>query len=183
MGNRCYWKERNPVGAELRRNGIKAIVFILLGIFVYIGLLRFDFFFAPGAIIALIHDLIITIGLLSMLGVEFNLTIVAGLMTIAGYSVNDTIIVFDRIREKGKLINHDTVSSVINLSLTETLSRTLVTALTTLVAVALLFAVAGGDIRDFAMTFGFGVIVGTYSSIYVASPLYLAIYRRWGPKR
>lgn len=165
------------VGKELRVRGVKIILYVLLALLIYIGF-RFDFQFAPGAIIALGHDLMITIGALVLCGVEFNLTILAALLTILGYSMNDTIIIYDRIREHGKEINVDSIERVINKSLTETLSRSILTHVTVLISVSCLYVLARGDIRDFALAFIFGVITGTYSSIYVASPIYMWLYRR-----
>jgi preprotein translocase subunit SecF len=169
------------VGQELRVKGQKTIIYILFALLLYIGF-RFDFLFAPGAIVALVHDVVITIGVLVLLGVEFNLTILAALLTIAGYSINDTIIIYDRIREHNRDINPKSVIEVVNQSLTETIPRTIVTSITTLIAVGVLFAIAGGDIKDFALTFMIGIIVGTYSSIFVASPVYILAFRRWPPR-
>ncbi|MBI2343855.1 MAG: protein translocase subunit SecF [Deltaproteobacteria bacterium] len=170
------------VGRELRIKGEKTVLYILIAMLLYIGF-RFDFLFAPGAVIALIHDVTITLGVLAFLGIEYNLTILAALLTIAGYSINDTIIVYDRIREHAKAVTPETVGAVINRSLSETLPRTLLTSLTTLVAVGVLWLIAGGDIENFAFTFMIGIIVGTYSSIYIASPLYSSLYRKWPSKR
>lgn len=169
------------VGRELRVRGQKTVIFILVAMLLYIGF-RFDFLFAPGAVVALAHDVLITLGVLVLCGVEFNLTILAALLTIAGYSVNDTIVIYDRIREHGRDITLGTLSAVINRSLTETLSRTLVTGVSTMLAVTILFFVASGDIHDFALAFLVGIVVGTYSSLFIASPVYLALYRRWPPK-
>lgn len=170
------------VGQELRIRGQKTVIFILLAMLLYVGF-RFDFVYAPGAIIALGHDVIVTMGVLVALGVEFNLTILAALLTIAGYSINDTIIIFDRIREKSKEMTPSNVISLVNESLTETLSRTIMTAFTTMIAVLILFFVAGGDIKDFALTFLVGIIVGTYSSIFIASPIFIEIYKRQVKKK
>lgn len=169
------------VGSELRVRGVKTILYILLALLLYVGF-RFDFHFAPGAMIATAHDVVITMGVLVLLGVEFNLTILAAILTIAGYSINDTIVIYDRIRERAKEINHNTIAEVINRSLTETLSRTVVTGISTLIALLVLFFVAGGDIHDFALTFIVGIVFGTYSSLFVASPVYLWAYRQWPPK-
>jgi preprotein translocase subunit SecF len=130
--------------------------------------------YAMGAIVALIHDVTITVGIFSILGKEFTLPIIAALLTIIGYSLNDTIIVFDRIRENSRKYRKSSMEVVINKSINETLSRTLLTSATTLVVVVALFALGGGIIHDFAFTMIVGVFVGTYSSIYVASPILLA---------
>ncbi|MBI4237659.1 MAG: protein translocase subunit SecF [Deltaproteobacteria bacterium] len=170
------------VGKELRTRGIKIILYVLAALLVYIGF-RFDFFFAPGALVALAHDLILTVGALVIAGTEFNLTILAALLTILGYSINDTIIIYDRIREHGKEITPDTVAAVINRSLTETLPRTILTSVTVLIAVVCLFLLARGEIRDFAYAFIVGIVTGTYSSIFIASPIYMWLYHRAGTKR
>jgi preprotein translocase subunit SecF len=130
--------------------------------------------FATGAIVALIHDICITVGVFSLMNKEFTLPIIAALLTIIGYSLNDTIIVFDRIRENTRKYHRQPYEQVINRSINETLSRTLLTSLTTLVVVVALFVLGGGIIHDFAFALIVGVIVGTYSSIYVASPMLLA---------
>jgi preprotein translocase subunit SecF len=127
-----------------------------------------------GAIVALIHDVTITVGIFSLFGKEFTLPIIAALLTIIGYSLNDTIIVFDRIRENLRKHHKDPLEIIINKSVNETLSRTILTSLTTLAVVITLFVMGGGIIHDFAFAMMIGVIVGTYSSIYVASPILLA---------
>jgi preprotein translocase subunit SecF len=130
--------------------------------------------YAMGAIVALIHDVTITVGVFSLFDKEFTLPIIAALLTIIGYSLNDTIIVFDRIRENSKKLHKNPLAQVINRSINETLSRTLLTSLTTLVVVVTLFILGGGIIHDFAFALLVGILVGTYSSIYVASPILLA---------
>jgi preprotein translocase subunit SecF len=129
--------------------------------------------YAMGAIVALIHDIIITVGVFSLMEKEFSLPIIAALLTIIGYSLNDTIIVFDRIRENLKKYHKESLSYIINRSVNETLSRTLLTSGTTLLVVLCLFALGGGIIHDFAFAMLIGIVVGTYSSIYVASPILL----------
>ncbi|MFA7013768.1 MAG: protein translocase subunit SecF, partial [Desulfobacterales bacterium] len=126
-----------------------------------------------GAIVALIHDIIITVGLFSLMEKEFSLPIIAALLTIIGYSLNDTIIVFDRIRENLKKYHKESLAFIINRSINETLSRTILTSLTTLVVVFSLFVLGGGIIHDFAFALLIGIVIGTYSSIYVASPILL----------
>ena len=137
--------------------------------------------YAMGAIIALIHDVIITVGIFSILDKEFTLPIIAALLTIIGYSLNDTIIIFDRIRENLKKYRKKPLDFVINKSLNETLSRTILTSLTTLAVVIALFVMGGGILHDFAFAMIIGILIGTYSSIYVASPI-LLIWRRHGKK-
>jgi preprotein translocase subunit SecF len=127
-----------------------------------------------GAIVALIHDVLITVGIFSIFNKEFTLPIIAALLTIIGYSLNDTIIVFDRIRENKRKYHKNPLSVIVNRSINETLSRTILTSLTTLAVVIILFILGGGIINDFAFALIIGVLIGTYSSIFVASPLLLA---------
>jgi preprotein translocase subunit SecF len=134
----------------------------------------FEFKYAMGAIVALIHDVTITVGIFSIFDKEFTLPIVAALLTIIGYSLNDTIIVFDRIRENLRKYHKEPMSTILNRSINETLSRTILTSLTTLVVVISLFVLGGGIIHDFSFALLVGILVGTYSSIYVASPILLA---------
>jgi len=136
--------------------------------------------FAMGAIVALIHDVTITVGVFSIFGKEFTLPIIAALLTIIGYSLNDTIIVFDRIRENQRKLHRDPLEHIINRSINETLSRTLLTSLTTLMVLITLFVLGGGIIHNFAFAMIIGVLIGTYSSIYVASPVLLAWQTRKG---
>jgi SecD/SecF fusion protein len=158
------------VGEELKNKGIRAIVFALIGIVIYISI-RFEFAFAVGAIVALAHDVLITIGVFCLLGYQLSLPIVAALLTIVGYSVNDTIVVFDRIREDLKLMKGKSFKEICNLSINQTLSRTLLTSLTTLLSVAMLLVFGGGAIFDFALALLIGIVAGTYSSIFVATPV------------
>ncbi len=166
------------VGKELRRKGVLAILFTLVAMLIYVWI-RFDFFFAPGAIVALIHDVLVVMGGLALFHKEFNLTILAALLTIVGYSMNDTIIVYDRIREHIKSITASTIDEVVNTSINETLSRTVITHLTVLFVVVVLFVAGGASIHDFAFAFIIGVITGAYSSIFIASPIYIWLYKRW----
>ncbi|MFC1890500.1 protein translocase subunit SecF [Thermodesulfobacteriota bacterium] len=161
------------VGKELREKGVKSILYAMIFILIYITW-RFEFKFALGAIFALIHDVIITIGIFSITGKEISLPIVAALLTIVGYSLNDTIIVFDRIRELARRVRRGGYSTIVNRALNITLNRTLLTSLTTLIVVVTLFILGGGVIHDFAFAMIIGVLVGTYSSIFVASPVLLA---------
>ncbi len=158
------------VGKELRRKGVYAAVYAIIGILIYITW-RFEFRFALGAILALVHDAMITIGVFSLMNKEIDLPIVAAILTIIGYSINDTIVVFDRIRENMRRIRRQSLDRVINDSINETLSRTLLTSLTTLVVVVALFLVGGPVIHNFAFALIVGIVIGTYSSIYIASPV------------
>ena len=158
------------IGKELQSDALSAILLSLLLILIYISF-RFDRFYAYGSVVALIHDVLITMGIFSLLSIEIDLTIVAAFLTIVGYSLNDTIVVFDRIREN--VIKHarESLDSIVNISLNRTLGRTIVTSLTTFVVVLSLFLFGGEVIKNFAFALIVGVFVGTYSSIYVASPV------------
>lgn len=158
------------VGGELRKKGVNAIIAAIVCIFFYIAF-RFEFKFASGAVAALIHDVIITIGAMCLLNKEFNLTIVAALLTVVGYSINDTVVVYDRIRENLRKSRKSKFETVINRSINETLSRTILTSLTTLLVLVSIFIFGGGVIHNFAYAMLVGVIVGTYSSIFIASPI------------
>jgi len=156
------------IGRELAEKGGLAMLYALLGILVYVSF-RFQWRFSVGAVAALVHDVTITIGLISLLQVQFDLTVIAALLAVIGYSLNDTIVVFDRIRENFHSIRKATSFAVINTSVNQTLSRTLVTSGTTLLVLLALFFIGGEIIHAFAATLIIGVLVGTYSSIYVAS--------------
>jgi preprotein translocase SecF subunit len=158
------------VGGELVNAGIIAVIFSLIGILLYIWL-RFQWNFAIGAIIALIHDVILTLGFFSVIQLEFNLATVAAVLTIAGYSINDTVVIYDRIRETMRKYKQISFDEVINLALNGTLSRTLMTSLTTLLALIALFTFGGIVISSFIIALIWGVFIGTYSSLYVASPI------------
>jgi len=160
------------VGTDLTNKAILAIIFSWIGMLIYISW-RFEFRYAVGAIIALVHDTVITIGALSLLNKEFTLTIVAALLTVIGYSINDTIVVFDRIRENRKKDLKRGLAEIINSSINETLSRTILTSLTVILVLIALFFLGGPVIHDFAFTLLVGVVVGTYSSIFIASPIVL----------
>lgn len=160
------------VGKDLRKKGLFAIGFALIGIVIYISF-RFEFAFAIGAIVALAHDILITVGIFCLLGNQLSLPIVAALLTIVGYSVNDTIVVFDRIREDLQLIKDRPYSHIANLSINQTLRRTVLTSFTTLITVTMLLVFGGGAIKDFALALFIGILVGTYSSIFVATPIVL----------
>ena len=160
------------LGAELQSSARNAILLALLLISLYIAI-RFDRYYALGSLAALVHDVLITIGILSFLKIEIGITIIAALLTIVGYSLNDTIVIYDRIRENiGKLIN-DNRLDVVNRSLNETLNRTAVTTITTLMVVIVLYFYGGIVLKPFALTLIIGIIIGTYSSLFVASPIML----------
>ena len=147
-----------------------AIFSALVLILFYVSI-RFEFKYAVGAIAALSHDVLITLGIFSILGYEVSLAVVAAFLTIVGYSLNDTIVIFDRVRENVKSLKNATMSTVINQSINESLSRTIITSLTTLFVVLILFVIGGEVIHTFAFAMIIGVLVGTYSSIFVASPV------------
>ncbi len=161
------------IGKELRGDMISAVLIAMAGIVIYISI-RFQFMYAIGAIVALAHDILITLGLFSLLNMEISLTVLAAFLFIVGYSLNDTIVVFDRVRENAKEKRHDSFMSVLNLSLNQTLNRTVITSLTTLTVVLILLFFGGEVIKPFAFALTIGLIVGTYSSIFVASPVVLA---------
>lgn len=163
------------VGEQFRNSGIKSLLIALFFIMIYVGF-RFDIRYAPGAVVALIHDAAITIGFFTLTHMEVSLPIVAALLTIIGYSINDTIVVFDRIRENLESAPSDeSIEETVNRSINETLSRTIMTSLTTLLAVVAIAILGGGLIQDFAIALIVGIIVGTYSSIFIASPLMLRL--------
>ena len=161
------------VGSDLRNKAIMALVFSWLGMLIYIAW-RFEFRYAVGGILALIHDVTITVGMFSLLNKEFTLTIVAALLTIVGYSINDTIVIFDRIRENVRKNIKQSLRDTINASINQTLGRTILISFTVFVVVAILFFFGGAVIHDFAFALLVGVVVGTYSTIFIASPIVLA---------
>ncbi|MBN2675703.1 MAG: protein translocase subunit SecF [Alphaproteobacteria bacterium] len=158
------------VGGELIERGVYALFFALLAIAFYIWI-RFDTIFALGALVALLHDVIITIGFFVLINLEFNLTAVAAILTIAGYSVNDTVVVYDRVRENMRKFRKKEFKDLLDLSLNETFSRTILTSLTTFLAVIALVVFGGNVLASFSYALLFGVIVGTYSSVYIAVPM------------
>tara|TARA_Y100001970_G_scaffold265372_1_gene352895 strand:+ start:2187 stop:3092 length:906 start_codon:yes stop_codon:yes gene_type:complete len=158
------------VGGELIEAGITAVLVALTAMLVYIWF-RFEWQFGVGAVSALLHDVILTIGIFSLLGLEFNLSTVAAILTIAGYSINDTVVVYDRVRENLRKYKQMPLYELLNLSVNGTLSRTLLTSLTTLIALAALYFFGGEVIKGFSFAMIWGVIVGTYSSIFIAVPL------------
>ncbi len=159
-------------GAELRKSGFLAMLWALLAIMVYIGL-RFDFKYSPGAIVALFHDVSIILGVFAISGTEFTLQTVAALLAVIGYSVNDTVIVYDRVREHEQKFVGRSLSEHINNAVNETLSRTFLTSATTLFISVIMYVFGGLAIRDFFLAITLGVVIGTYSSIFVAAPVTL----------
>jgi SecD/SecF fusion protein len=164
------------VGADLKRSARMAIIISLIGILIYVSL-RFEFGFALGGVVALAHDAFFTLGIYSLCGRQVSLTIVAALLTIVGYSINDTIVVFDRIREDLRKDPKMDFKTLCNLAINKTLSRTILTSATTLIAALALFVFGGGAINDFALAMVIGLVVGTYSSIFIATPIMVAWYR------
>ena len=171
------------IGKELQSDALKAIGLALLLILIYITF-RFDRYYALGSVMALIHDVLITLGVFSLLDYEINLSIIAAFLTIVGYSLNDTIVVFDRIRENIPKFMKKTLNDVVNISLNETLNRTVITSLTTMMVVVILFIWGGKVINLFAFALIVGIFMGTYSSLFVASPVMVYFEKRSsGPYR
>jgi len=164
----------SSVGDELTEQGGLAMLVALICILIYVAL-RFEWRFALGSVAALTHDVILTLGLFSILGLEFDLTVLAAVLAVIGYSLNDTIVVCDRIRENFRKIRKGASEEIINISLTQTLNRTIITSLTTILVLLALFFVGGATIHGFATALLFGVVIGTYSSIYVASLVALTL--------
>ena len=160
------------VGKDLREKGMLAMLYAVIGILIYVTW-RFELRYAVGAVIALLHDVLITVGIFSLLGKEFTLPIIAALLTIIGYSLNDTIVVFDRIRENIKGIRKQPLKDIVNSSINQVMSRTVLTSFTTLLVVLALFIFGGAVIHDFAFALLIGILIGTYSSIFIASPTIL----------
>ncbi len=168
------------VSGELIQTAVIAVVLAIGAVLIYIWL-RFEWQFAAGAVLALVHDVLLTIGIFSELQIKFDLAIIAALLTIVGYSLNDTVVVFDRVRENLRKYKKRPLNEVLNVSINETLSRTFMTSVTTLLALIALFVLGGDVIRGFVFAMIWGVIVGTYSSIFVASAilLYFGVKRDW----
>jgi preprotein translocase subunit SecF len=160
------------VGEELKLSGIYSLIYAMLGIFIYV-FIRFDYKFSVGAIVALLHDPIIIIGVFALTGYQFTLSTVAALLTVIGYSVNDTIVVYDRIRETMGTQKGSSYYDIINKSVNETLSRTILTSAVTMLVVAMLLIFGGATLWDFSLALTIGIVVGTYSSIFIASPIVL----------
>ncbi len=162
------------VGDELAEDGGLAMLYSMFGVLVYIAW-RFEYKFALGSVAALIHDVIITLGFFSLFGLEFDLTVLAAVLAVIGYSLNDTIVVFDRIRDNFRILRQVGSEEVMNTSLNETLSRTLMTSFTTILVLIALAVLGGEIIHNFSVALLVGILIGTYSSIYVASPIVLAL--------
>ena len=176
-GNFSFRRVENvgpKVSGELLKSGLIAIVLSLSAMLIYIWI-RFEWQFSLGAIIALIHDVIITIGFFSILEFEINLSIVAAVLTIVGYSMNDTVVIFDRVRENLKKYSSKSINEISNLSINETLSRTIITSLTTLLALLSIFFFGGKILHGFSFAMILGVIFGTYSSIFIANPILIKL--------
>ena len=161
-------------GQELFEKGILALVYALIGVMIYVAF-RFEWKFSLGSVAALIHDILITVGLFSLLGLEFTLPVLAALLAVIGYSLNDTIVVFDRIRENFRKLREVDTKETMNVSINQTLPRTILTSLTTLLVLAALYVYGGEALSGFAATLIIGALIGTYSSIFVASPTVLAL--------
>jgi preprotein translocase SecF subunit len=168
------------VSSELIKAGVIAIVVAVFAMLVYIWF-RFEWQFSLGAVIALIHDVLLTLGIFSLLQLEFNLSIIAAILTIVGYSMNDTVVVYDRVRENLRKYRNKEIIDLLNISINETLSRTIMTSVTTLLALLSLYIFGGSVIKGFTFAMIWGVLVGTYSSIFIAAPLlnYLKVKRDW----
>jgi preprotein translocase subunit SecF len=162
------------VGAELTEKGGLAMLYALLGILIYVSW-RFEWRFAIGAVVALVHDVLITVGVFSVLGLEFSLPVLAAILAVIGYSLNDTIVVFDRVRENFRKMRRGTPIEIMNTSVNQTLSRTILTSLTTLLVVLTLLIIGGEVISGFATALLVGVLIGTYSSIFIANPAVLVL--------
>jgi len=162
------------VSSELIQAGTLAVVLAVIAMLIYIWF-RFEWQFSVGAVLALVHDVTLTIGLFSLTGLEFNLSIIAAILTIVGYSMNDTVVVYDRVRENLRKYRRMDLAELLNLSINDTLARTTMTSVTTLLALLSLFFFGGEVIRGFTAAMIWGVLVGTYSSIFIASPLLLRL--------
>jgi preprotein translocase subunit SecF len=162
------------VGEDLREQGGTAVIFALCLIFIYI-MFRFQWKFSAGAVVALLHDIIVTLGFFSIFGLQFDLTVLAGILAVIGYSLNDTVVVFDRIRENFIGMRGATTLDAMNRSINDTLSRTIITGITTLLVLVALYVLGGESVSSFSIAVIVGIIVGTYSSIYVASALSLSL--------
>ncbi len=158
------------VGSALIKDAILAMLFSFIGIMIYIAF-RFEWQYGLGIIIALIHDTIFTLGFMSISNLEFDLTSVAAILTVIGYSVNDSVVIYDRIRENIVKYKNMSIADMINLSINETLGRTILTVVTTLISVAALILFGGEKLHSFSVTVFFGIVIGTYSSIYISAPI------------
>jgi preprotein translocase subunit SecF len=169
-------------GAELRNDAIKSMLYAIALIMLYIAV-RFDFRYGPGTVAALIHDAVLVVGMFAIFWVEFSLTTVAAVLTVIGYSMNDTVVVFDRIRENESKLKDKKLDRVINISVNETLSRTILTSATTLSVTLCMWILGAGLVQNFAIAMSIGIIVGTYSSIFIAAPILLFLHERYYSKR
>ncbi|MEM8876939.1 MAG: protein translocase subunit SecF [Pseudomonadota bacterium] len=165
------------VSSELARDGTIAVIIAIMAILIYIWF-RFEWQYALGAVIALVHDVLLTIGLFSIVGYEFNLSSIAAVLTIVGYSLNDTVVIYDRVRENLRKFKKMPIGDLLNLSINDTLSRTLMTSVTTLIALTALFVFGGEVIRSFTFAMIWGVIIGTYSTVFVAAPVLMFLKLR-----
>ena len=165
------------IGADLKRKGVAATLTAVGGILVYIGL-RFRFAFAVGAVVATFHDILVTLAFLTWFGYDLSLNVVAAILTIAGYSVNDTIVIFDRVRENQRLLRREPLESIVNAAVNQTLSRTIITAGTTFLAVIALYLFGGEVLRGFAFTMLVGIVTGTYSTVFIASAIAILLSRK-----
>lgn len=181
FGEGVDYRRVEAVGAKVSNElfiaGAEAVAFALLAILAYIWF-RFEWQFAVGSIVALVHDVVLTLGIFSLLGLEFNLATVAALLTIVGYSLNDTVVVFDRVRENLRKYKKMLLEDLLNRSLNDTLARTLMTSVTTMLALVALFVFGGPVIRDFTFALIWGVLIGTYSSMFIAAPILLYLNLR-----
>ncbi len=162
------------VGDDLAEDGFLALLYSTIGILIYVAW-RFEWKFSVGSVIATFHDVIVTMGFFSLLGLEFDLTVLAAILALIGYSLNDTIVVYDRIRENFRLLRNQSTEKIMNLSINETLSRTIMTSVTVMLVLVSLFFLGGEVIHNFSIVLLFGVIFGTYSSIFIASPAALML--------
>jgi len=168
------------VGAQLRKQAVLATLYSLLGMLLYLWF-RFELIYGVAAVVACFHDTLITVGAFSLLNTEISLTVIAAILTLVGYSMNDTIVVFDRIRENIKLLRKDTLTEIVNKSINQTLSRTVLTSGLTFLTVLALFVFGGDVLHGFSMALVIGIIIGTYSSIFIAAPMLVA-YQQWRGK-
>lgn len=169
-------------GAELRNDAMRSLLYAIALIMLYIAF-RFDFRYGPGTVAALLHDAIVVLGVFAVFWVEFSLTTVAAILTVIGYSMNDTVVVFDRIRENESKLKDKKLDRVINISINETLSRTFLTSLTTLSVTICMWAFGTGVVENFALAMTIGIVVGTYSSIFIAAPILLVLDEKYFSKR
>jgi preprotein translocase SecF subunit len=168
------------VSSELARDGTIAVIIAIMAILIYIWF-RFEWQYALGAVVALVHDVLLTIGLFSIVGYEFNLSSIAAVLTIVGYSLNDTVVIYDRVRENLRKFKKMPIGELLDMSINDTLSRTLMTSVTTLLALSALFIFGGEVIRSFTFAMIWGVVIGTYSTVFVAAPILLFLNLRPAP--